>query len=177
MRKWVAGFVLIPFLFALSRVALAFVDAPVLVPPNPMAGQLVSVSVNSGVCDTFSTYPPPTVTRTGSNIRIILPGVFTVDPFCIFPIGPSVFPVGAFGEGSYSLQVDRTYLDNNGRVTETLGIIPFGVATVAPVPMFNLIGMIGLILIVLIASTMNIAGIRSTEIRRSRADVAGKGQT
>ena len=90
-------------LLLVCQASFAVVGTPVLVPPHPVAGQLVQVSVYSGGCDTFSTYPSPTVIRAGDKIRIDLPGVFTVDQFCIFPFGDSLFPVGTFQPGNYSL--------------------------------------------------------------------------
>jgi len=120
-----------------------------------VAGQLVQVSVYSGGCDTFSTYPSPTVIRAGNEIRIDLPGVFTVDPFCVFPFGDSLFPVGTFEPGRYSLQVDRTYIGLSGRMTETLAVIPFGVAAVATIPALNTAG-----IVLLILSLLAISGVR-----------------
>ena len=130
IAQWTLTLALLLF----CQATFAVVGTPVLVPTHPVAGQLVQVSVYSGGCDTFSTYPLPTVTRAGDEIRIDLPGVFTVDPFCIFPFGDSLFPIGTFQPGNYSLQVDRTYVGTQGRTTETLAVIPFGVTAIATVP-------------------------------------------
>jgi len=142
-------------LLLFCQATFAVVGTPVLVPPHPVAGQLVQVSVYSGGCDAFSAYPSPTVTRAGDKIRIDLSGVFTIDPFCVFPSGDSLFPVGTFEPGRYSLQVDRTYIGLSGRMTETLAVIPFGVAAVATIPALNTAG-----IVLLILSLLAISGVR-----------------
>lgn len=157
MCKCVARSMLGLLLLTLAQPSFAFVDPPVLVPPNPEVGQVVSVSVTAGVCDTF-TSDPPTVTRTGNNIRINLASVSTIDPFCVFPTGAVVFAVGTFEAGSYTLQVDRTYLGRTGQVTETLGIIPFGVAAIPVIPALDTFGALLLIALLLAGSSMRIRG-------------------
>lgn len=130
-------------LFASPR-ASAFIGPPSLVPPNPIAGQLVSVAVESGVCDAFTT-DPTTITRSGNSITIILPSVFAFDPeFCFFPIGTAVFPVATLETGAYTLQVDRTYLGGNGYIIESIGTLAF---TVAPPPSVPMLGLAGLFLL------------------------------
>jgi len=123
----------------LSESACAFVDPPVLVPLNPQAGQQVSVSIRSGGCDAF-TSDQPVVTRTGNAIRIDLESVSTVNPSCILPVGTTIFPVGVFDPGNYTLQVDRSYIGRNGPTTDTLAIIPLKVSAVALVPMLTRLG-------------------------------------
>lgn len=123
-------------LFA-SPLARAFVGPPSLVPPSPVAGQLVSVAVTAGVCDSF-TSDPTTITRTGNAIHIVLPSVNSFDPeFCIFDIGTAIFPVGSFTAGMYTLQVDRTYPTYNGNVIQHLGTLTFTVAPAVSVPLLG----------------------------------------
>jgi len=141
----VLGLALLPF----AQATFATVGVPVLVPPHPVAGQLVQISVGAGGCDAFSAYPPTTVTLTGNNIRIDLSAVSTINPTCFLPFGDYVFPVGSFEPGNYSLQVDRTYLGGSGLTTETLAIIPFGVAAIATIPALDLPGTLLLIILLL----------------------------
>jgi len=152
MFKCVAWSVLGLVLLAFGQASFAFVDPPVLVPPNPVAGELVSVSITAGVCDAFAAYPPTTVTRTGNSIQLNLSAVVAGGGFCVFPSGANIFPVGSFEPGAYSLQVDRTYSNIGGTFTETLGVIPFGVTAAAQVPALGLTGMIALIALLLMAS-------------------------
>jgi len=152
MFKRVANSLFVLALLAFARTSFAFVEPPVLVPPNPVAGELVSVSITTGVCDTFAAYPPPNITRTGNSIQMNLSAVVAGDGFCVFPSGASIFPVGTFEPGAYSLQVDRTYSNIGGTFTETLGVIPFGVTAAAQVPALALTGMIALIALLLMAS-------------------------
>jgi hypothetical protein len=118
-------------LVALVPSAHAFIDPPYLTPQHPTAGETVSVSIRSGICDAVGTIPGyPQIARQGNTIRIVLWGVSSTDPIlCNFPIGIGTYAVGAYPSGSYTLQVDRNYQDDlGGIVTETLGVIPFTVA-------------------------------------------------
>lgn len=115
--------------------AAAFFDPPTLVPEHPTAGELVSVSIRGGECDTIIEAPGyPQITRNGDTTRILFNSVHNGDiALCNIPVGTGVFPVGTYTLGDYTLQVDRTYIDFVGNpVVETLGIIPFTVAGVGP---------------------------------------------
>lgn len=136
MRRFIAA-----LLVLVSQTAQAFVDPPTLAPPNPTAGQTVSVSITSGICDAFTNNPPPTITTVGNNIRIVIESVSEPDGFCVFPPSTtSVFPVGAFDAGTYSLQVDRTYNSTSGPVTETLGTLAFVIKPIASTPTLTVWG-------------------------------------
>ncbi|MDN5924730.1 MAG: hypothetical protein L0H70_06995 [Xanthomonadales bacterium] len=116
--------------------ALAFVDSPVLVPQNPVAGQTVSVSIRVGTCDVFVAKPGyPQITRNGSAIRILFASAHATSiDWCIFPTGTLITPIGKFPSGNYTLQVDRTYQDFLGNdVVETLGTLGYTVAAAQPV--------------------------------------------
>ena len=126
-RKILAVVVLLAFVPS----AHAFIDPPYITPSNPAAGETVSVSVRSGICDAVGTIQGyPQITQQGSAIRILLWGVSSTDPIlCNFPVGIGTYAVGAYAPGSYTVQVDRDYQDDlGGVVTETLGVIPFTVA-------------------------------------------------
>ena len=137
----------------ITRAASAFVDPPALSPANPNAGQMISVSIRSGGCDGFTDYPPPVVTRSGNNIRIVIQSVWAPSgsDFCFLPVGTSLFPVGSFNAGVYSLQVDRTYLGFSGPVTETLGTLAFAVVPVASIPALGLWGKVALCIALVVA--------------------------
>jgi subtilisin family serine protease len=141
-----------------ASIALAFVDPPTLSPANPTAGQTVSVSVRSGECDFFTEREGyPQVTQSGTAIRIVLPAVHSSNgQFCTALPGTVTFPVGAYPVGSYTLQVDRIYVDdiNGGDVVETLGTLAFTVSAAAAqamkVPAASPAALIALILAVLL---------------------------
>lgn len=155
-----------------SPLARAFVGPPSLVPPNPVAGQLVSVAVTAGVCDDF-TADPTTITRSGNNIHIILPSVSSFDPdFCFYPVGTAVYPVGSFPDGSYTLQVDRTYPWFNGYVIQPLGTLTFTVAPAASVPLLGVAGSILLGLVLVIAAFLARRGRRFVAVLAIVAIVA-----
>ena len=110
--------------------ARAFIDPPYLTPEHPIAGDVVSVNIRSGMCDAVGTIPGyPSITREGNAVRILLWSVSNIDPIlCNYPPGTGTYAVGTFDAGSYTLQVDRRYFgDLGGVLTETLGVIPFTV--------------------------------------------------
>ncbi|HET9032136.1 MAG TPA: hypothetical protein VFN25_04435 [Dokdonella sp.] len=120
-----------------AQIAHAFVDPPVILPADPVAGQALSVSVRSGVCDGFLSNEPAQVIRTGNTVRIVLEGVHEEDPFhCNLPVGTSVFSIGSFDAGSYTFQIDWHYVPFGGTsTTETLTTLQVVVAGVPNVPL------------------------------------------
>ena len=108
----------------------AFFDPPFVVPTAPTAGELVSVHIRGGECDTIiGADGYPEITRDGSTIRMLFFSVHAdqID-WCIYGEGEASFPVAVFPSGSYTLQVDRTYQTIFGDVTETIGVVPFTVS-------------------------------------------------
>lgn len=133
-RAWLLSVILY---FALAAPpAQAFVDPPILVPPNPIEGQEISVSIHYGGCDAFAVDEPPTVSQNGTAIVIVLEAAVLTSPLCVLPPLTFSWPVGVFPPGNYSLQVDRHYVTLDGdSITETIGNIDFTVARAyAPVP-------------------------------------------
>lgn len=136
-----------------ASIAFAFVDLPILVPDHPVAGQTVSVSIRTGVCDIFTEREGyPQITQTGNAIRIVVPAVHSsYDDYCLAPIGTVTFAVGAFPAGNYTLQVDRIYDDDvfGGEIVETLGTLPFTVTAALPtsvaVPSLSAVGLVLLV--------------------------------
>jgi hypothetical protein len=112
----------------------AFVDPPTLDPPRPVAGEHESINVTAGVCDGIGS-TPPTITQMGSAVRIVIQSIHSSDSeFCIYPTFTSHFPVGSFEPGAYTLQVDRSYLGDEGLITEVIGTLAFTVASLAGIP-------------------------------------------
>jgi hypothetical protein len=155
-------FALALFLLA-TRDAHAFIDSPYLTPQHPLAGEEVFVNIRAGICDGIGSIPGyPQVTRSGSDVRIIVWSDSFTDPIlCNFPIGTSTYSIGYYGPGLYSLQVDREYFDDQGETLgETLGVISFAVAGGAaqpvPLPASNLfsLGTLGLVLFAVALSTL-----------------------
>lgn len=126
------------FIFALYvQIAHGFVDPPVILPVDPVAGQALSVSVRSGICDGFFSNEPAQVIRTGNSVRVVLEGVHEEDPLhCIMPDYTSVYPIGSFEAGSYTFQIDRHYVPFGGTsTTETLRTLQVVVAGTPNVPL------------------------------------------
>ena len=126
------------FMLALcTQVTHAFVDPPVILPADPIAGQAMYVSVRSGVCDGFLSDEPAQVIRTGNTVRVLLEGVHELDPLhCNLPEYTNVYPVGSFEAGSYTFQIDRHYVPFGGSsVTETLRTLQIVIAGVPAVPL------------------------------------------
>ena len=117
----------------ISQMAQAFFDLPTLSPTNPMEGQAISVHITGGGCDTLvekTGYPQ--ITQTGNAIRFLAPSVHSdFSDFCIYPVGTATYVIGTYPVGSYTVQVDRSYIPFGGPipvVVETLGTLPFIVA-------------------------------------------------
>lgn len=147
-------FVMVP------RLASAFIDPPVLIPSNPVAGEQIAVSIHYGYCDAFLTTAPQ-ITQNGNAIHMLLETLHFDDPlWCQSP--PSVtmiFPVGSFPAGDYTLQVERFY-DSAvpAPVYETLANFDFvvrGQASVA-LPTSGLIGYLLLIVSLIVAATLGL---------------------
>lgn len=137
-KFWIASLIVSLGCGLFAQSASAFIDPPVLVPPNPVAGQTVSVSIRHGYCDGFLASPPPTITQVGNDIDILLPTLHFDDPLWCqnLPSVTVVFPVGAFPAGAYTLTVRRFY-DNAvpAPVFETLGNLAFTVRGETPTPL------------------------------------------
>jgi len=130
---------ILTLLLALSaEPAWAFLDPPYITPASPTVGDAISVSIYGGECDLVDdgvVWPPP-VTQEGNEITILFRGIHEGDPeFCHFGIGTATFPVGRYTTGSYTLHADWQYFNFAGTlVQETLGVVPFNVTGVTPLP-------------------------------------------
>lgn len=108
--------------------AFAYIDPPVLVPPDADVDQPVGVRLGWGDCDAFVEAPDgayPQITVTGNQIHLVMFSVHYDNPIeCIF--FPEIFtqPLGAFGAGRYTVIVDRVYPDVGGLATERLAQLP-----------------------------------------------------
>lgn len=134
-----------------AQPALAFFDPPWITPANPTAGEIVSVNIRGGICDSIFERPGyPQITQTDGAIRILEYGHhWDFEDFCIYDVGTLTRQIGAFPPGDYILTVDFTYSDFLPTPTiVTLGVIPFtvtGTAAVAtPVPALTPIGSLAL---------------------------------
>ena len=139
MSKTVLTLVSVVVLSLTVRSAGAFIDPPYLSPEHPVAGEVVSVKIRSGMCDAIlAGVVPPHVSQDGNAIRILLWSVSYHDSeLCYITPETGAYEVGAFPSGSYTLQVDRFYGNILGEtIYETLGVIPFTVTggTLLPEP-------------------------------------------
>lgn len=117
-----------------STSAQAYIDPPVLTTPNPVAGEMISISIRAGGCDYIMNHHLPQVTVVGSTIRVLLRNAANSPPFCLFE--PIIFPinVGRFPAGQYLLQVDSFWYGGTGLVVEPIGTLPLVVQGAAPIP-------------------------------------------
>jgi hypothetical protein len=116
--------------------ARAFFDAPYVSPATPVAGEMIAVKVYGGGCDAITSAPGyPQITPDGNAIRVVLFGFHQDNlDFCNYGEGRLTQPVDSCAEGSYTLQLDRTYIDFFGNpVTDNLGIVNFTVSQVSVV--------------------------------------------
>lgn len=139
-----------------SSTAQAFFDPPWVTPSTPRAGEVVSVNIRGGICDSiFFRQGFPQITQQGHSIRIVEYGHHWDDQdLCIYDVGTLTAAIGTFAPGEYTLTVDFTYEDYPfGYTTTTLGVIPFTVASAeaaSPVPALTRCGQLALLLALLI---------------------------
>lgn len=145
--------------------SFAFVDPPILVPPNANVGEEVGVQLRSGICDAFIDDPLfdyPQIIRTGNHIRLVMFSVHYDDPIqCFFEPFTFVTPLGEFEAGEYVIQVDRVYPSFfGGLTTETLGELTLvvGGGTPAPsqLPVDSPFALVLLVVFVIFIATRNI---------------------
>ena len=140
--------------------AEAFFDPPYVVPATPAAGELVSVHIRGGGCDTLDSWPGfPQITQQGNAIRILFHSVHEdLAEWCIYGVGEASFPVAAFPAGTYTLRVDRVYQTFFGDVTETIGVVPFdvleGATPLTEVPTLSTRGLLALTSLLMLAGVI-----------------------
>ena len=142
--------VMLLLLASSAQTAHAFIDPPWITPAEPRAGETVSVNIRMGVCDVTAERPGyPQITQEGNAIRILEYGHHWDDAeLCIWGIGTSIDPIGAFPRGDYTLTVDFIYYNYpDGYATINLGVIPFtvtGAPPAMPVPTSHPLGLFAL---------------------------------
>jgi hypothetical protein len=117
--------------------AAAFLDPPYLTPEHPTASDTVSVNIHGGVCDAIGSRPGyPMISQNGNQIRIVLWSISYHDSgLCNLPIGTTTIAVGAYPAGSYTLEVDRDYLNGAADlVSENFANIAFTVGGAGGAP-------------------------------------------
>lgn len=142
---------------SLGASAFAFVNEPSLIPGQPYAGEPVSFAITTGFCDlllgTEETH------REDNHIYAVIDGV-RAEALCAYPTIDSVFDIGTFAPGTYTLQVDYSYFypgAPNDISVETVGTIQFDVApssdsVATSVPGLNAAGKIGLLIVLALIS-------------------------
>jgi hypothetical protein len=120
-------------------------DTPVLNPANPAIGETVNVELHGNPCVIYFTPPdtPVVVTRNGNSIMLLVQAYVSTDPIlCNFPSASFSFSIGAYGPGSYTVQVDVQYKEFfGGTITQTLGILAFDVVAAKAVPTLSDLGL------------------------------------
>lgn len=115
-------------LIAFASSAHAYIALDAIVPLSPMAGETVSARLSDGICDAIiEAEGYPQITQTGSAVRMLLATIHSDDPdFCTSLPGTVDIPFGEFLAGTYTLQVDRHYVDFIGNeVVEAVGAESF----------------------------------------------------
>jgi hypothetical protein len=145
--------------------ASAFLGPPYLTPSNPKAGDLISVNIYHDECDLVDdgiNWPPP-VTQEGNEITVLFTGIHEGDPeWCYYGVGTSIYPVGSFPPGTYTLDVERRYMGIGGDwIQETLAIIPFAVSGRPPqqpvqAPTLGVAGLAGLCLALIATALLTV---------------------
>lgn len=157
VRQFVMTLVL-AFIAVFAQRAQAFFDPPWITPTNPVAGDVVSVNIRTGQCDSiFEETGFPQLTREGNSIRLLEYGVHDAPPdFCIYPTGTLIRPLGSLAPGDYSLAVDLAYQHPIfGPSIFNIGVVNFSIAAPpapTPVPALSLLGAAALTLILLVAA-------------------------
>ncbi|MEO7758447.1 MAG: hypothetical protein ABIS07_17855 [Dokdonella sp.] len=170
MLKLRSANLLVLVLVLFARTADAFFDSPYITPVGPVAGEIVSVHIPTGICDgIFGREGYPQVTRNGNAIRILEYGHHyeVGDELCIYPIATPSDAIGGFPPGNYTLTVDLAYYDSFGDPsTLTIGVVPFSVAApsaiATPLPTNNLASLWALALSLLGAAALAFRSRRSS---------------
>jgi len=147
-----------------AQTAHAFFDPPWITPEAPRAGEIVSVNIRGGICDSIFERPGyPQITQEGNAIRILEYGHhWESDDLCIYGIGTLTEPIGAFPPGDYTLTVDFLYEDFFfGYTIITLGIIPFTVTGAAPAAPVSISGPLGLFALSIFLSSLALWTLRT----------------
>ncbi|MBK7209614.1 MAG: hypothetical protein IPH99_04515 [Xanthomonadales bacterium] len=149
--KLLAGLASLVFL-ALSSAAQAFITLDAIVPDSPMEGESVAVRVSAGLCDSIIEADGyPQITQSGNSIRMLLATTYTDDIIlCNSEPGTVDLPFGEFSAGTYTLQLDRQYVDFFGAtIVETVGTEGFAVSGFAGGTALPMLGPGGLLFLVL----------------------------
>jgi hypothetical protein len=136
------------FIALFAQSAQAFFDPPSITPVYPAAGEVVSVNIHGGVCDSiFQVQGYPRLTREGNTLRLLEAGDHYEegDELCVFPTGTLIRELGAFTAGDYVLTVDLIYPHPVfGPTILKFGVVSFTVAAPADpvsVPSDGTVGM------------------------------------
>lgn len=163
MRFHRLGKVLVVALAMRAGRASAFLDPPYISPAQPRAGEMVVVNIHGGVCDAIVGLPGyPQITVQGNDIHMLLFSVHYDDPeLCNLGTGTATFALGAYSVGSHTLIVERRYMTISGPwAEETLGIIPFAVASASQRPTeastLNAAGLAALLLALIAAAHLTL---------------------
>jgi len=124
--------------------ARAWVTQPILDPAHPKEGEVVYVTFSSGYCDVFG---DPTVAIEDRKVSLNLFSLMATDyEACIFPTFHERFPIGLFKAGQYIVQVNRTYVGDNGLETHSMGTLAMSVAVPSSlsIPALDLVSLFGM---------------------------------
>lgn len=141
---------------------LAFVDPPTIDQTTPHAGDLVTMSIRAGGCDSFHDVPNPlSVAQTGATIRVLFRTSMSSPPFCLNPTFVYPYNIGRFAAGTYSIQVDRTYPYIDGQRTETIATLPLVIAGAPEPAVIDTLSPINLGLLALVLAFVAGVGLRA----------------
>jgi len=152
-KRFIEVTLVLSLVFAVQT-AQAFFDPPWITPAVPRAGEMVSVNIRGGICDSIFFSPGyPQVTQQGNAIHLLEYGHhWDTQDLCIYDIGVLSEPVGAYALGDYVLTVEMIYDDFlYGPTIMTLGVVPFtvtGTTTAAPIPATGVFGRLAIFILI-----------------------------
>jgi len=124
------GFIFLFLSIGYGVEAHAYINAPVLLPSHPKAGDFLQIEVRAGVCDGFpGAEDSAEVQRVGGEIHMLIPSIHDEADWCTLPLEIVYhFWIGSVPAGVYNLKVDRHYTPIFGQeVVETIGTTSFAV--------------------------------------------------
>lgn len=149
-----ASMVIVAACTMFTGTASAFIDPPVLLPQNPVAGETISVTIRHGECDGFVSAPPQ-IMQTGNAIHMLLESLSFGDPvLCNLPTSTASFPLNSLPAGEYTLHVERFYESPIPKIIyETLGNYTFtvrGATPIVPLPSISITSALFLALVLVV---------------------------
>ncbi len=138
-----------------SNHAFAFVDQIAVSPLAPHAGQPITISFRTGVCEGLLAPVVWELQGTGTVRDLVVNGVFDQEPlFCLVPIGTNYIAIGALPPGDYEVHIKiRDPVDGLGGIpSDSFGNVQFVVGQAQSIPAVGSLGLAVMIFALLCAA-------------------------